>query len=270
MIKNAFLIYSLLFSAKVFADPQTIDVYFLSRSPSAFLQYILPGTYQTMGSVALNTADEEKKCVDMGDFCFDPQINMVENSTFVVDQEKAFKQLDEPEAPNPAKMINAVETNMIDCDKNYYFDMYCGKGKPVKSKEVKLEVWIDTSASMRGVDYHSQDGFCDRRRFVAQLQDSCGNGSGMSVSVFDTGIKEFSSLSQLCDYRGLNDGKRMVDWIKGTTTKHLIIVTDVEEYNNEFREYLDRVKANIHGIGVKPMMSASLLDDLSKMSKKCQ
>lgn len=221
-------------------------------------------------SVTVASNDKKDvKCVDMGDFCFDPQSGIVEDKEYETDNDKALRNLDAPEEANPAKTINAVETDLINCDKNYYFDVFCGKGQKAKRKEAKLEIWIDTSASMKGVDFTAEENFCDRRRFVSNIQDQCGSES-VQIAVFDTSIKEFSSLAQLCDYRGLNDGKRMVDWIKASTAKHLIVVTDVEEYQHDLREYLDKVNAKIHGIGVKPLMVQSLMDEVSRLSKSCK
>lgn len=250
------------------AEPEKIEFFFLSRKMTAQLEYLMKPNFVIMRSIAENDK-KDIKCVDMGDFCFDPQTGIVDERGYETDSAKALQDLDAPENANPAKTINATETDLINCDKNHYFDVFCGKAQKSKKKEAKLEVWIDTSASMKGVDFTSNDNFCDRRRLVANLQDQCGY-EAIQVAVFDTSIKESSSLEQLCNYRGLNDGKRMVEWIKASTAKHLIVVTDVEEYQNDLREYLDQINAKIHGIGVKPMMAPSLIEEVSRLSKSCK
>ena len=48
-----------------------------------------------------------------------------------------------------------------------------------------------------------------------------------------------------------------------------MIVTDVDEYTGEFREYLDLVGATIIGIGVKPFYATDLYSSLSDFEKFC-
>ena len=49
------------------------------------------------------------------------------------------------------KTINAPETDLINCDKNSFFDIYCGKSKKPQ-RTAKIEVWIDTSTSLKNID----------------------------------------------------------------------------------------------------------------------
>ena len=121
---------------------------------------------------------------------------------------------------------------------------------------------------MRLVDYSSDDAYCDRRRLVAALKKSCKNE--MELSVFNTSKKRLSTLDNLCINHGTNDGERVVNWLKQTQAKHVIIITDMEEYIGEFREYLDGVNADIHGIGVKPLLSSQLIDVKKEFLEYCK
>jgi len=239
------------------AEVQKIDVYFLSRPSSVFtvpsFQTLFTGLYAQNG--------DNLECVPMGDGCFNPQYGYVENKEKL--KEKTL-------APKPVKVemktINAEEVDLIECDSKNYFDLYCGRAKKndhgQESDSVNFELWIDTSSSMRLVDYSSEDAYCDRRRLVALLRSDCKKD--IEVSIFNTTKKHLGTLDNLCLNHGPNDEDRMVQWLKNSNAKHVVIITDAEEYVGAFREYLDIFGATIHGIGVKPLFAS----DLNRLKKE--
>ncbi len=251
MIKRSILLFSfILLGLSAKAEVEKVDVYFLSR-PTTVLNLPL-FTPLFKGLYTENLTDTE--CVPMGDGCFHPQYGYIE------DKEKAKgKKIEAKPKEVQLKTINAEEVDLVDCDDEYYFDLYCGKaGRRKATVPADVELWVDTSASMKLVDYSSEDAYCDRRRLVANLRKNCKKG--IEVSVFNTAKKRLSTLDNLCINHGTNDGDRVVQWLKQTDTKHVIIITDMEEYIGVFREYLDSIGANIHGIGVDPLLSTELTD----------
>ncbi len=196
-----------LLSISLCADPERIDVYFLSRPDAAINLYITNLVFK--GLFAQSNFEDD--CVPMGDGCFHPQLGYIE------DDGSAKKEKKPIESPNKQdnvelKTINSEEVNLINCDDEYYFDLYCGKAKKIDKKpESSVELWIDTSSSMRLVDYSSDDAYCDRRRLVANLKSSCKKEMG--ISVFNTSKKRLSTLDNLCINHGTNDGDRVVNWL---------------------------------------------------------
>ena len=250
------------FSLSSFADPAELEVIFLSSKKIAQYQNILERMMRTPMSSSLAYMDEDVDCLPMGgegSGCFHPQLGFIEDPEKPLPKEKDSN-VDE------VKTINNPDTNLINCDKKYYFDVYCGKAKK-NAPPSGYEIWVDTSSSMKRVDW-SKEPYCGRRRFIAKLQNDCPGK--VSISTFNTGRKTLGSLEDLCINYGLNDGERIVDWIKGSKAKYLLIITDTDEYNGAFREYLDAVNAKIVGIGTTTTVADELMSYQNRFKSVCQ
>lgn len=260
------ILLGLMFSFPIFGDAENIQVYFLSRpSAKASLFNLEQAPHFSFSPLAqANLKEEDFKCEPFGEGCFHPQLGYIE------DQEKVMKakgrQLEDVEL----KTINAEEVNLIDCDQGYYFDMYCGqanKGSATKSKPSHFELWVDVSSSMRQVDFSTDQAYCERRRIIAKLKDSCKGK--VDVYSFNTSRKSLGALENACLNHGTNDGGQIVKWLKQTDAKNVVIITDVDEYHGEFREYLDANGAKITGIGVEPFLAENLYSSLEKFTSLC-
>jgi hypothetical protein len=229
-------------------------VLFLSPSVATSL---IPNQDIHSGKLAFN----KDKCIKMGDHCFHPQYG-------IVTEGKETKESPGVKSKNiDYKAVSFEQVDELKCSGGDFFDFYCGKVKEHEKAKNNFEVWIDTSASMKRVDVEEQSGYCERRHFVSNLQSSCKRRA--EISAFNTSKKEILNEAYLCSHRGPNDQKRLVRWAKASTAKHLVIVTDVDEYNGEFREFLDGVGAIIEGIGVQPLYSKDMNTLIAKLSKSC-
>lgn len=202
-------------------------------------------------------AANEVKCQPMGDFCFHPQLGIVEDT-----KKKKAK-----EYKSDYRYLNSHDKDLLKCDKGNHFDLYCGKAEAVK-KNPGVELWIDTSSSMNRVDPSPKGEFCERRYLASFMRDKCQDKLG--ISTFDTGLKLVYDSRTLCISSGTNDGKRLVSWIENSTAKTLVIVTDADEYHGDFREYLDRFSATIYGMGVKHFTNADFKKNYSKIENYCR
>ena len=249
-----------------FAEVESIDVYFLSRPTGASIYSLPLFKPQFKGLYTQNEMNED--CLPMGDGCFHPQYGYIEDEKDL-DQKKQEADIEKAK-PIKLKTINSQEVDLINCDDEYYFDLYCGKAKKEKAKQKtsETEIWIDTSSSMRLVDYSSEDAYCDRRRFVVNFRQSCKKD--ISFNIFNTAKKRLSTLDNLCINHGTNDGDRVVQWLKSSEAKHVVIITDMEEYVGAFREYLDSRGANIHGIGVDPLLATELVNLKEEFKAFCK
>lgn len=196
----------------------------------------------------------------MGEHCFHPQYGIVKEG-----KEKEVKGIASPDVEY--KHMNLDDVDELKCNKGTFFDFYCGKSKKEKKKQVRLEVWVDTSSSMRRVDYSKDGNYCERRYAISALKSSCS--SGLELYGFDTGKRQVMDSSIFCRNVGLNDGKRLVRWMKESDAKHLVIVTDVDEFNGPFREYLESVSAKVIGIGTKLVNANDLTALLKRQSNSC-
>ena len=201
----------------------------------------------------------------MGDGCFHPQLGFVEENpgAKVIPEGDQSSVLDKDKT---LKTINSAESDMVDCKEEKFFDIFCGKAGKRKRGPVDLEVWIDTSSSMRNVDFSLEKDECFRKSFVERLKMSCA----IDVATFDTSIKSLGGLKNLCLNYGLNDQDRLIDWIKRSEAKKLIILTDIDEASMKLKDFLFRIGANIKGADLGDFDGDMLLKYTSKISKNCK
>lgn len=298
-MKKYFVLSFTLFSLAsiCWASPDRLEVIFLSQSKTASIINLLNKKTKNIylsKAIAQNGSEgyEEEyvidfsdpegfedaapmrnlECTPMGDGCFHPQLGyLTEVPGAMKPGKKGIEK--KPEAPkkeDPFKLntFNADDISLVECQEGRYFDIFCGKEsrKPIKTAD--LEIWIDTSSSLRNIDYTSEENYCERRFFASKMKNDCK--AGVSFSIFDTARRSLGSYDNLCDYVGSNDGRRMVSWIEANSAKHLVIITDVDEYHGVFREYLERTNATVHGIGATQVTAKDLSGFIPKISKSCK
>lgn len=210
-------------------------------------------------------------CVPMGDGCFDPKTgytDVVPENVKINESAKKEKRKEKEDNPFELKTFSNEDIALVECQEGRYFDIFCGKENNRKKVTADLEVWIDTSSSLRNIDYSKENNYCERRFFASKLKKDCRDG--VEFSIFDTARRSLGSYDTLCDYMGSNDGRRMVSWIEANSAEHLVIVTDVDEYHGVFREYLERTNAIIHGVGTKQYTANDLMNFIPKISKSCR
>ncbi|OFZ46022.1 MAG: hypothetical protein A2381_00495 [Bdellovibrionales bacterium RIFOXYB1_FULL_37_110] len=231
---------SIFCSAYVFATPKDVEVWFLTLETDSKMSMLLKMINPEMISSKKYVL---RDCIPMGDGCFHPQDGYIE------DESKKKKVVDEvvnDKDLNP-KTINSADVDLIKCDKDNYFDIFCGKAQKINTKSgTDLEIWIDISASLKQYDFSKEAGFCKRRMFIEKVINGCPKES-VNISVFNTSIKELGSLDTVCDTHGMNDSDRLIGWIENSNSKKLVIITDIDEYNLKFGNYLNSIHAKIKG-----------------------
>jgi hypothetical protein len=255
-------IFLALFSITLFAAPRSIEVWLLSAHKKADLENILKGQ-----EIKWSKKTAQLECQEMGDFCFDPQYGLYkkDDSSSSVDNEKVESQ----KAPSiPA--AKSIERDLIQCDPSNYFDIFCGKAsQQAKASPAKLDLWIDTSSSMREMDFSDKEGGCFRKSMMKRLDESCGFNKKVNVMMFDTSIKQASSMDSLCVNQGLNDAKRLMDWIERSEAQKLIIITDIYEFHKDFADFIEKKNGKFRG-DKDPLMASQLLDMVDELSRSCR
>lgn len=251
-----------LFCFQAVAAPKDIEVWFLSNSKVSELHNLL-----NRPQFLMHSATAELACQEMGDYCFDPQYGLYKKDDVteeIVDTAKV-----DSNGPN-IPVAKSIDRNLIDCDPNNHFDMFCGKAKPVGSATVaKLDVWIDTSSSMREFDFSDKDGSCHRKSLVKDLDAACGFNQKVNIMMFDTSIKQAGSIDSVCNNQGLNDYKRLMDWIERSDAKKLIVITDKYEFQKEFADYIESKNGKFRG-DKDPLTAAQMANLSSELAKSCK
>lgn len=265
MIHNRLLllIFTFLFASSALATPEKISVFFLSDQQAASLLEFIDKKNQP--SLSALTAESLFECVPMGDGCFHPQLGYQEKRPAVLTKL--------PEAPESESMelktFNSESVNLVECREGEYFDIFCGRAKKqIEGRSTSLEIWFDVSASMRKVDYTPDHEYCHRRSFAQRMEQVCA--SKPTFAVFNTSLKEIMDFTQICNPVGSNSQARMIDWIKASRTKHLVLITDIEEYSGAFRDFLTAENSTIYGIDEGNFGVEKLMQMADTLKTSCQ
>ncbi len=247
--------------SSAFAAPASLEVWFLSAHKKAEVQRMIQER-----PFVLRPLTAELQCQEMGDLCFDPQYGLYKKDDAGLNVDAGKVEKDAPNIP----AAKSVERELIDCDPKNYFDIFCGKAKKeAKVADMKLDLWIDVSSSMREMDFSDKDGNCFRKSMLTRLDATCGFNQKVNVMMFDTSIKQAGTMDSVCSNVGLNDVKRMIDWIERSTAKRLVIITDISEYSKEFSDYIESKHGKFKG-EKDPLVASQLLDLVDDLSRSCR
>lgn len=255
------ILLTVLFSFSVLAAPKEIEVWIISNTKTAQIESLL-----NRPQYVYRAPTAELQCQEMGDYCFDPQYGLYKKddvNSEIVDTTKL--ETDGPGIPS----AKSVDRELIDCDKKNYFDVFCGKARAEPKAQAKLDVWIDTSSSMKEFDYSQKDGSCHRKSFMKALDDTCGFNQKVNVMMFDTSIKQAGDMDQLCNNQGLNDYKRLMDWIERSDAKKLVVITDIYELHKEFSDYIESKHGKLRG-DKEPLTAKQMVDLADQLAKSCK
>lgn len=259
-IKAAFFTLCLI-PAFAMATPQKMEMIFLSPQKVSMILELLD-KYEVMKMSANLAQADMENCTPMGDGCFHPQYGYIEKKTDLPARPELLE-----DKKLELKNFNATETSLVNCDKNNYFDIFCGKEKAAGAP-AEIEIWFDVSSSLKSVDYNKDPEYCARRTFMEKVMATCK--SKVRVSVYNTSIKEIGDHGSACLSYGTNDGARLLRWMKDSKARHLLIVTDIDEMSGEMREFLESNGAKMTGDGVKAFTSNDLIDYAKEFTKMCR
>lgn len=206
------------------------------------------------------------ECQEMGDYCFDPQFGLYKKDDIEANVNTG-KVVEEKGPGIPA--AKSVDRELINCDKTNYFDVFCGKAKAQQQMNAKLEIWIDTSSSMREFDFSDKEGGCYRKSLLNRLDQTCAFNQKVNVMMFDTSIKQAGSMDSVCLNQGLNDYKKLIDWIERSNAQRLVVITDIYELHKEFADYVESKHGKFRG-DKEPMTAPQLLSLVDELAKSCK
>jgi hypothetical protein len=253
-----FLAFLISFSA--YSAPKHLEIWFLSAAKATEVMKLFKPNY------LLGPMKAERLCQQVGEYCFDPQIGLYKKSgtDFNMVNDAPAEKI--PQIPS----ASSVDRDLISCDPTNRFDMFCGKAQKLQARQkTKLEVWVDTSSSMKEMDFSDSNDSCYRKSFMSKLDQVCPFNQKMSVSVFDTSIKEAGTIDGMCINQGLNDEKRMLDWIERSTAETLIIITDVYELHKDVADYVESIHGKVRG-DKENMTAKDLLKYVDDVAKFCR
>jgi hypothetical protein len=254
------------FSQNLWAMPKSVEVWFISIDRTVFLDHL-----ENKIKYSKLTANARLQCQPMGDYCFDPQVGMYKmGENQKIEEAIDYQELDKKEQYKFLEPAKSIEREMINCERGSFFDIFCGKAQKAGPKDkAKLELWIDTSSSMKQVDYVGFEKKCARELLLENLNQSCGFGQQMQVYAFDTSRKEMGAMDQACINVGLNEPKRLMQDIERSNANHLIIITDIFEASVEFINFIENTaRGKVIGID-KPMYAKDMQREIKRIKSLC-
>lgn len=262
-MKNLLIILLIVgFNSNLHATPLKTEMLFLSPKKLTSLMQLLD-QYKEIKQFRNLAQTDMDKCVPMGDGCFHPQYGYMENNTSAATETKPALEDRKLELKN----FNSTETSLVNCDKDNYFDIFCGKEKATASS-ADYEVWFDVSSSLKEVDYNKDPNECGRRMFMNKVMEACKQR--VRFAIYNTSIKEIGDHSSACMAYGTNDQKKLMGWMKESRAKYLLVVTDIDEVSPEMRLFLESNGAKFTGDGVKAYTTDDLIDYAKDFTKMCK
>lgn len=259
----------LILSFSLFAAPKKIIVNFFD---SKDLTSLLNTSAQSL--VAKNVY--ELKCQKMGEYCFDPQVGL-----YKAGKENEAVQVKNESVVDPSlKKVRGLgdqgffNTQLINCDKNNFYDVFCNKGK--KSKNIKEytrsknEIWIDGSGAVKVFDTSKLEKTCKREDFIKLLKSSCTKNNFYQFYSISNVKKQLGTSSQACQS---SDEKIKIDkliaWMNSSNANTIHIYLDEFYAQGKFMAYL-KTKPNIkvNGIDTKIKLS-QMSEQVNELKRYC-
>lgn len=265
-MKRALFILLLISGISAWGMPRSFEVWFLSVDKAAFLDQLQP--HDLPGVLVAQRAIQ---CQPMGEYCFDPQIGLYKKGEEgQVQEEVDHSELEKNKKYDFIDPHAGHERQMIDCEESQMFDIFCGKAqKKMKQGKSKLEVWIDTSSTMKQVDFDGFEKECGRERFLKDLATTCPMNQKMKVYYFEEFRKEAGAFDRVCLSGGLNNMKRLMQDLDQSKADHVIIITDIFEAEEVFIDAIEASgRGTIRGLN-KPMYAKDLKKQLKRVRKLC-
>lgn len=242
------------------AAPKELEVWFLSPPSTSRWEHLLAPRIPGRHLLA-------QACEPVGDFCFDSRLGLYPK-TRVPPREPEAPLIDDglPQLPT----ATSLDRTLVNCDAQYAFDIFCGRATREESPTAggALEIWIDVSSSMRAMDPETKDGSCFRSQLVTKMRSSCKAGS-VTIKGFDTSLRDLGAAEGACVNQGMNNAKRLMEWMEESKAQKILLITDVYEYQAELAQFLEAKVAKIRGDrGSFP--AAQMLDYATELAKACE
>lgn len=245
----------LFISINAWSMPKHLEVWFLGIDQQASL------TKENL------YAQSGLQCQQVGEYCFDPHVGLYKKT------DEVFKNFDHSIVENNQKYDfleppKSVDRNLITCEKGNLFDIFCGEAKKKSVSTAKLEVWIDTSSTMKQIDQGKSTTSCKRKYFAEHMALACPKLGKVKYYSFKENKKEISNFNYLCDNSGLNSTKNLIRDIKASKVERLIVITDIFEAFEDLVHFVEMNGGIIKGMD-KPMYAHQMKDEIKRISKSC-
>tara|TARA_Y100000780_G_scaffold232582_1_gene267423 strand:- start:2617 stop:3417 length:801 start_codon:yes stop_codon:yes gene_type:complete len=257
----------LLFSYSAMSMPNSFEVWFLS--PDSKEAYLPERLLDKGVEIKKSVAQSNLQCQRMGEYCFDPQVGLYKmGGKKEILRDSDYTVIDKLEDHSDKRVAQGKEFKDTNCSGSGLFSMFCSKEKS-KLKQAKLEIWIDTSSTMKQVDFEGYDQQCKRESFLRLLTTKCSFNEDAKVYIFDETKKQLGRMDRVCLNAGLNNSDRIIRDIKTSKASHLIVITDIFEASEKLINFVETTDVGLVKGIESPMFASDLKTHIPRLKKKC-
>ena len=266
ILSRVILTFSLLVSLGSWAMPETFEVWFLQTPPTEVT--LIHTHYKSV-------AQSKLQCQKMGDYCFDPQVGLYKlGEEKQIQIQNDYQKMDLKEKYDQLPFASSLDRKMVDCTRKDLFDIYCGHAEGEEetlggAKVGMMEIWVDTSSTMRQVDFSLTRPTCERERFLESVLQSCKRDKRVKLYSFDTYKREMDVVARVCHNEGLNDMKRIMKDIKASRSKKILIITDIFEAEADFINFIESTPGGSHRGLDQPLYARDIHKHIERLVKEC-
>lgn len=251
--------------SNAFAMPKKLEVWFLSPAKNSFVE-----KYDEKIKFTKYIAQTRLQCQKMGEYCFDPQVGLYKpDEQGVGEVQVDYSKTEELETYKELPHARSIDREMIECEGADLFDFFCHKAKKEQRSSAKLEIWIDTSSTLKEIDPDKADDICMRQSFVTSVDVNCPINKKMNLYVFTESLKKVDTFSRVCSHYGLNNIDRLIKRIEESKAHNLLIITDIYEANEKLINFIDNANGSHRGVG-ELMYAKDMKTYLKDISNLCK
>lgn len=230
--------------------PEKVEFWFISPNFTTFI----PSNFLPKINFGAKLAEDSTQfvCEPMGDGCFHPQLGYFEDKAKV----KEIPEESINEGKGKSGSFADREIQLVECRKGNFFDIYCGNEKKDEVNSSPLQVWVDTSSSLKHSDGETKTDECQRRLLVETMRQTCTK-KDFEVHVYNVTKKELDTNSSLCLNKGTNSEDNLIRWVRESKAKRLLIITDIDEKTDKISAFIDEISAKVKGVGSAPLYAKS-------------
>lgn len=256
-------------SLNIYAVPQKIVVHFFDSNDLTSLLRSSPTSI-----VVKNVY--ELKCQKMGEYCFDPQVGLYKAGK----ENEAVQIKNEAVVDQSLKKVRGLgdegffNSQLINCDKNNFYDVFCNKGKKSKNTKeytrIKNEIWIDGSSAVKAFDTSRVGKGCKREDFIKLLKSSCTKNNYYQFYSISSVKKQLGTSGQACQ---TSDEKikveKLISWMNSSDANSIHIYLDEYYAQGKFMAYL-KTKSNIKVKGIDTKVKlAQMSEQVNELKQYC-
>src|SRR5690606_8988878 len=132
-------------------------------------------------------------------------------------------------------------------------------------------LWIDTSSSMKQIDFLGFEEQCYRESFARLVENQCELNTKLEIQTFNESKKQMGVFHDLCTNYGLNKTVSLLEQLENIDADFALIITDIFEASEEVINMVERSggRGKIRGLE-EPLYPKDLKGLVKEVTASCR